>query len=146
MANSSELTPAQEANLELAQMGLGNWVSGDREAAIAAFADDIEIYVPPELGNAGSYRGIEQFRSWSREWDEAWSEFEMTIGTIEPVGERHIVALIHSRAIGAGSGIEVENSLGWVLGIQEGRMNFLSLQLDLDSARALAAERDSAAN
>ncbi len=48
-------------------------------------------------------------------------------------------------AIGAGSGIEVENSLGWVLGIREARMNFLSLQLDLDSARALAAERDSAA-
>ncbi len=50
--------------MELAQMGLGDWIAGDREAAIASFADDVEVFVPAELGNAGTYRGIEQFRSW----------------------------------------------------------------------------------
>jgi ketosteroid isomerase-like protein len=136
-------TPEQERNVELAQEGLDNWIAGDREATIASFTDDVEVYVPAELGNAGSYQGVEQFRRWFAEWDEAWSEFEMKVESIEPVGERHVVAVIHSRGVGLGSGIEVENILGWVISAQEGRMDFLSLQPDREAAVALARERES---
>jgi ketosteroid isomerase-like protein len=141
---SSERTPEQESNLKLANGGLEDWIAGDQEAAIATFADDVEVFVPPELGNAGSYTGIEQFRAWFANWDEAWSEFEMSIQDIEPVGERHVVAMIGSRGVGAGSGIEVANELAWVLGIREGKMEYLSLQPDRDAAHALVREREAA--
>ena len=108
MASSGEHTPEQEANLELARGGLEDWIAGNQEATIATFTDDVEVFVPPELGNAGTYTGIEQFRSWFAAWDDAWSEFEMEVEDIEPVGERHVVAMIQSRGVGAGSGIEVE--------------------------------------
>ena len=143
MANS-ERTPEQETNLELAHGGLVNWIAGDQEAAIATFTEDVEVYVPAELGNAGTYTGVEQFRSWFAGWDEAWSEFEMKIEDIEPVGERHVVAMIQTRGVGAGSGIEVGNVLAWVLGIREGRMEYLSLQPDREAAHALVREREAA--
>lgn len=141
---SSGRTPQQEANLELAHGGLVDWIAGNQEAAIATFTEDVEVFVPPELGNAGTYTGIEQFRKWFEAWDEAWSEFEMKIEDIEPVGERHVVAMIQTRGVGAGSGIEVGNLLAWVLGIREGKMEYLSLQPDREHADALVREREGA--
>ena len=144
MANSGEHTPEQEANLELAHGGLADWIAGNQEATIATFTEDVEVFVPAELGNAGTYTGIEQFRRWFAAWDEAWSEFEMKIEDIEPVGERHVVAMIQTRGVGAGSGIEVGNVLAWVLGIRDGRMEYLSLQPDREAAQALVHEREAA--
>src|SRR5262245_39982373 len=103
-------TPDQQRNVELARGGLESWIAGDHERAIATFSEDVEVFVPAELGNAGTYRGIDEFRSWFQAWDDAWSEFEMDVRTIEPVGERHVVALIDSRGTGVGSGIEVGNT------------------------------------
>lgn len=139
---SSGPTPEQAANLELVSGGLENWIAGDQEATIATFTEDVEVYVPPELGNAGSYRGTEQFRSWFAAWDEAWSEFEMTVESIGPEGDRHVVAMVTSRGVGAGSGIEVENRLAWVIGVREQKMDFLSLQVDRDHAVRLVRERE----
>jgi ketosteroid isomerase-like protein len=137
-------TPDQERNVELVRDGLASWISGDREGAMATFTDDVEVFVPAELGNAGTYRGVEQFQRWFGEWDDAWSEFVMSVESIEPAGERHVVAMIRSRGVGAGSGVEVENLLGWVLGVREGQMEFLSLQPDREAAIELARERESA--
>ncbi len=136
-------TSDQERNIELARDGLESWISGDRESAMATFTDDIEVFVPPELGNAGVYRGLEAFQRWFAAWDEAWSEFVMTVESIEPVGENHVVAMIRSRGVGVGSGVEVGNLLGWVIGVREGQMEFLSLQADRDAALELARERES---
>ena len=111
---------------------------------MATFTDDIEVFVPPELGNAGVYRGLEAFQRWFAAWDEAWSEFVMTVESIEPVGESHVVAMIRSRGVGVGSGVEVENLLGWVIGLREGQMEFLSLQADRNAALELVRTRESA--
>jgi ketosteroid isomerase-like protein len=131
-----------ETNLELVRRGLEDWIAGDREAAMTTFTDDVEVYVPPELGNAGSYRGVEEFTRWTEAWDEAWSSFEMSIEWIEPVGDRHVVAEIHSQAVGLGSGVEVQNVLGWVIGVRDERMEFLSLQPTRETALALAEKRE----
>ena len=99
--------------------------------------------MPAELGNAGTYRGIEQFRKWNQSWEEVWSEFTMSVVSIETAGEGHVVALINSQGTGTASGIDVENTLGWVLGINEdGLMDYLGLQPDLEAARKHAQERE----
>jgi ketosteroid isomerase-like protein len=141
---NSEPTDAQERNVALANDGLEDWIGGDHKATIARFTDDIEVFVPAELGNAGTYRGVEQFQRWFADWDDAWSEFAMTVESIEPVGESHVVAMIRSRGVGIGSGVEVENLLGWVIGVREDRMDFLSLQPDRESAIELARSRETA--
>jgi ketosteroid isomerase-like protein len=135
------LTPQQKA--EVARGGLERWIAGDREAAISTFVDEIEVFVPADLGNAGRYKGVDEFRSWFQEWDEVWENFEMELGAVEPVGRSHVVALMHSKGTGTASGVEVENSLGWVLEVtDDGRMAYLSLQRDLDAARGHARERE----
>ena len=132
-----------DSKVELARNGLQSWIAGDHEAAIATFTEDIEVFVPSELGNAGTYRGIEQFRSWFQAWDEAWSDFAMEVRSIEAVGDRHVVAVIDSRGRGTAIGVEVGNSLGWVLGVRgDGRMEYLSLQSDLEAAREHALARE----
>jgi ketosteroid isomerase-like protein len=125
-----------QRRVELVAAGMGDWMSGDREAAIESFAEDIEVYVPPELGNAGTYRGIDEFRSWFAAWDEVWTDYKMEMRAIEPVGERHVVAEVDNTGVGVGSGIEIGNTLGWVFSVDEdNRLDYLSLMPDLDAAR-----------
>jgi len=137
-------TSRQEHNVELARGGLEDWIAGDRDATVATFTDDVEVYVPPELGNAGRYRGVEEFMRWFEAWDEVWTDYRMTIESMEPAGERHVLAMVRSTATGASSGIEVENVLAWVIGVRDDRMDFLSLQPDREHAIKLAEEREAA--
>jgi ketosteroid isomerase-like protein len=132
----------QQRNLHLAQGGLEGWIRGDREATMGTLTEDVEVYVPPELGNAGTYRGRDSFLAWIGHWDEAWSDFEMSIERAQPVGERHVVFLVRSRGRGRGSGVEVENVLGWVLGVRGDHCDYIALQPDLDSAVELARVRE----
>lgn len=135
-------TERQQHNIELAQRGLGNWIAGNREAAIATFSEDIEIYVPPELGNAGTFHGIDGFHEWNDAWEEAWSEMTIRVERMEPVGDSHVVLLMHSFGKGSASGIEVDNRLGWVLCVEGDRLTYLGLQPDLEAARRHALERE----
>jgi ketosteroid isomerase-like protein len=134
---------AGQRRVELVAGGMGDWMSGDREAAIETFAEDIEVFVPSELGNAGTYRGIDEFRAWFQDWDEVWTDYEMELKSIEAAGERHVVAEVSNTGVGVGSGIEVGNTLGWVFSVDEdARLDYLSLQPDLESARRHALERE----
>jgi ketosteroid isomerase-like protein len=105
-------------------------------------AEDVEVFVPSELGNAGTYRGTEEFLRWNAQWEEAWSDFQMEVVSAEPVGERHVVCLIRSRGRGAGSGVEVGNELGWVLEVRGESLAFLGLQPSHEDAVALAERRE----
>lgn len=138
MANS----PGQEANVALFREAIGEWTRGDREAVVATLTEDVEVLVPPELGNPGDYRGRRAFVEWTRQWYEAWSEFDLEIEAIEPVGEHHVIATIRSRGRGRGSGIEVENLIGWVLEVREGLCPFVSLQPSYEQALELARARE----
>jgi ketosteroid isomerase-like protein len=131
-----------QSNVELARDGLQNWIKGDREEVIASFTEDIEVYVPPELGNAGTYRGREEFIKWVSAWEDVWDDYEMELSEVEGVGERHVIALVISRAKGSLSGIEVSNQLGWVIGIRDGRQEHLALLPDMEEARRYALERE----
>lgn len=132
----------QERNLALAREGFEHWLSGDVEGTLARFTEDVEVYVPPELGNAGTYRGKKEFLEWTSQWDEAWAEFNQEVKEIVPVGERHVVVTILNRGVGRGSGIEVEQVQGWVMGVRDGLMDYLSLQKSPEVAHELARERE----
>ncbi len=134
-----------EDNAERVRSGLAAWAAGDVAETLATLTDDVEVFVPPELGNAGSFHGRDAFIRWTQEWEEAWSENQIEVIDAQPVGKRHVVATVRSRAVGRGSGIEVENVLGWVLTVHEdGMCDYLSLQPDVEHALALAREREEA--
>ena len=144
MASSEPIARAGARTSSWPATGSTIWIAGDREAAIARFTDDVEVYVPAELGNAGTYRGIEQFIELVPQLGRGLVGVHDVRGLLEPVGESHVVALIRSQGTGTASGIEVANTLGWVLGVRDSSLCYLSIQPDLEAARehALAREAD----
>jgi ketosteroid isomerase-like protein len=143
MATDGALTERQRRNIAQARESFEAWTAGDRGVAISTLAEDVELVVPAELGNPIAAKGVEAFKQWTADWDEAWSRFEMSVKQIEPVGDRHVVLEVGNSGTGAGSGVEVETTLGWVLGVlEDGTCDYISLRLDFESARAVARERD----
>lgn len=94
-------------NVGLALAWLEAWARGDAEAVSSALDPAVEIHSPPEVGNAGTYRGVAGYRRWEGLWLEAWEDFQNEILRAEPVGQRHVVVDANQRARGRGSGVEV---------------------------------------
>jgi ketosteroid isomerase-like protein len=72
----------------LARRSIDAYNRGDVEALLEQLDEEIEVYTPPELPNAGTYRGHQGFLQWLGQWDEAWEEFRLEIERIDFVGDR----------------------------------------------------------
>jgi ketosteroid isomerase-like protein len=112
---------------------------GDPDATFdpEVLADDIEWIPTSSFPGPKSYRGrdgcIEYMRTWSEEF-ESWSlEIEQLIAAPDD----RVVALVHQRAIGKGSGAPVEMHLGVVYDVEGGRV--IRIQNFINPADALEA-------
>jgi ketosteroid isomerase-like protein len=135
----------QQENLDLANRAFAAWTEGDREGTLEMFDDEITVEVPNELANAGTFRGLEEFMRWNKEWDEAWDRYEMTVKEQEPLGQRHVVSLVHQRAVGALTGVPVEMDIGWLTEIRDGKIRAMRLCTSMEEARKVGEEREAAA-
>jgi ketosteroid isomerase-like protein len=100
----SEPSEQQRENLELTRRGYELFNAGDLEGLIGICHEQIEIYLPEDEGAIwGTYRGHEGYRTWFREWLDAFDEYTAEVQAIEPVGERHVVTLAHQSAKGKGA-------------------------------------------
>jgi ketosteroid isomerase-like protein len=132
-----------EDRIAQARRGIDAYSRGDVEAALELLSPEIEVYSPPELPNAGTYRGLEGFGRWTMMWEEAWERFEREIVRIEAVGERHAVAVVHQTGVGKGSGVEVQQEAGFVMELNDdGQCSYFALYSDVDRAFADARERE----
>ncbi len=118
------------------------WTAGDVEATLANFADDLEVSVPPEFMNSGTFLGRDGFLEWIGQWNEAWEEISYELEEVVPVGDRHVVAAVRNRGRGRGSGVQVEDVRAWVLELRDDRVSYFSLQLSFEDAIAHARERE----
>lgn len=125
---------------EIARRSIDAYNRGDAEALLEQLDAEIEVYAPPELPNAGAYRGHQGFLKWLGQWDEAWDEFRLEIESIEFVGERYGVVTVHQFGRGAGSGVEVEMRIFQLYEIQGDKATRIHLYPDRETAVA-AAER-----
>jgi ketosteroid isomerase-like protein len=141
MATSEDV---QERNVEFTRRSIGAWIAGDRSHVIEALADDIEVFVPSELANTGSYRGKDEFIRWIADWDEAWANLELDVRDLTPVGERHVIAVIRQRATGLGSGIPVEMEIAFLTDVRDAKIAALHLYATVEEAREVAERRESA--
>ena len=127
----------RDDDVELVRRGMEAVNRGDDEAVLALLADDVEVYSDSSTGNPGSYRGKDGYLEWSREWLEAWDEFQMDVRTIEPVGDDDVLVTVDQMGKGKGSGIEIGVS-GVVLHfrIRAGRATRVALYLNREAAAA----------
>jgi ketosteroid isomerase-like protein len=133
-----------EENVARVQSGLEAFNAADAEAVLAFFDEDVEIYSSPALANPGTYRGHAGFQQWLERWLEAWDGFTVEPQRFEAVGEHHVVADVHQRARGKGSGIPVEMEIAYMLDLGEETTRAFHLYPTWDEAVAEARRREGA--
>jgi uncharacterized protein len=131
-----------ERRITLVRRSFEAYEVGDLDALLELVDPEIVVNTPQELGNPGTYRGIDGFKQWLREWAEAWDEFHHEILEMVPVGTHHVVGHTRQMARGRGSGVEVEREVAYVYEIRNGRCVFLRLEPTLEAAMAVAGERE----
>lgn len=129
---------------ELVRRGWDAWERGDPEAAIALYAPDVVVYAPPEIGNAGTFQGVQGFLEWAAAWYEAWETFEQELLRVELIGETHVIADTLQTGKGRGSGIEVERQASWVYDVRDEQLVYMALYWDRERAVASARQREAA--
>jgi ketosteroid isomerase-like protein len=127
---------SREANVALIHAGMDAFNRGDHDAVIALLDPEIECHVDPSLMNGGFWYGIDGYREMLESWGEAWEEIEMTILGVETPDDRHLVAEVHQRAVGAGSGVPVEMRMFNLYEIRGGRALRFHIYPDRDAALA----------
>lgn len=131
-----------ERRVQQVRDGLDAFRRGDGDAVLAFFSEDVEIYSPPEAGNAGTFHGHDGYEQWLAQWLEAWEGFEVEAQRIEPVGERHVVAETFQTARGRGSGVPVEQRMSYVFDLRGGKVVAFQLYPDWDVAVEVARRRE----
>jgi ketosteroid isomerase-like protein len=137
-------SPSQQRNVDVAQGGIEAFVRGDMETLLSIISEDVEVFSSPALANPGTYRGHEGFLQWSGNWVDAWEGLKLEVTSIEPLGQRHVLAAVHQRAEGRASGVAVEMDVVFVFEAAGERCVYLALVPDWDSALELAREREAA--
>jgi ketosteroid isomerase-like protein len=108
-----------QANVELVQEVLVGFDAPD-EFRWDRMHEDIEAH-DHDVIDAGEYRGHAGLRRWFEDWSSAWAEFSMEPQEMLDAGER-VVAVLHVRARGRGSGVEVERQDAMVFQVRNGKI------------------------
>jgi uncharacterized protein len=95
-----------EENVEIVRRTYEAWNCGDLETAFRSFDADIEWHLPEGGINTGVYRGHRGVRQLIESYLEAFDYSRMEPERFFETGDR-IVAFVHWRVRGKGSGVEV---------------------------------------
>jgi ketosteroid isomerase-like protein len=138
----TSLEELQQRNLEAIQGGVEAFRRGDLDAVLELLDPEIEVYMPSELANSGTYRGHDGYRRWLAQWLEAWDDFDLELDDIEAVGRTHVVSRAHQTARGRGSGIPVEMWISYLWDVRDGHAVALHLYPTRDEAVEVAERRE----
>lgn len=140
----SEPSEQQSANIELTRHAFDAFDIEDAAPILAIADEEIEVYMPPDLPNAGAFRGHDGYLEWIGNWLEAWDDFTVDVRGMTPVGERHVVTSALQEGTGKGSGVRVEMEMTYLTEIRDGAVVALHLYLTPEEATRVAVEREQA--
>jgi len=100
-------------------------------------ADDVEWIPTGSFPGPNSYRGRDGVTEYMRTWAEDFDHLSFDIERLIDAPDDRIVALVHQRASGQGSGVPVEMDLAAVYDLKDGRV--IRIRNYLDPADALQA-------
>ena len=76
-----------EDSLERCKRAYELYGSGDFDAMLELFAEDVEVYVAPPNFESGTYRGRDAYRRLIERWGGAWSEMRIVPLSMKAAGE-----------------------------------------------------------
>ena len=128
-----------QENLDVVRRAYEAWNRGDLEAAFEFLDRDVEVSVPPDFPEAGTYRGRDEVRHWVAQQllpilEEVRAEPERFLDA----GDR-VVAFVRYFGRGKASGIEVRGAVvdAHVWTLREGKVQ--KLQMYQGTEKALEA-------
>ena len=123
-------------NIEGVRRAFEAFAEGGREALAEFWDPEIELWLPPDLAQAGTYRGHAEVLGWMREWAEAWEEIDYTPEEFIEGGDGIVVGVLYDGR-GRGSGVRVKRTFWFVMQFRDGKL--WRWQVHEDRARALEA-------
>jgi ketosteroid isomerase-like protein len=138
----TSLDELQRRNVEAIKGGVEAFRRGDLDTVLELLDDEVEIYMPSELANSGTYRGHDGYRQWLAQWLEAWEGFDLELEGVEAVGHTHVVSGAHQTARGRGSGVPVETWITYLWDVRDGHAAALHLYPTREEAIEVAERRE----
>jgi ketosteroid isomerase-like protein len=111
-----------QENVELIREGFARWRAGDREFLLANAAPDVELYSRFGSLTGEPYRGHDGVRAWLAELRENFERFDVSLDELREAGDDRVVALGGISFRARGSGIDMDERLGWVFELRNGRV------------------------
>ena len=124
-------------NVQRAYEMLAAYQQGDDEKLREVIHPEGETYGAPGIVNAGTYHGFDGFQQWVGQWEEAWDEINYDLGELIEVDEAVLVAPVHVVGRGAGSGVEIDRTFGWLYQWDDGLL--VRFQVHPSTEEAVAA-------
>ena len=122
------MAAGRKGNVEVVHEMLADYLRGDYDAALPAFAEDVEVVTALEhfYGPAGVV-------SEAKRWEEIWSNYRFDVEDLIGAGDK-VVLLYHQLGRAKGSGIDVEERAGWVYTLREGKITRVEMFQDRGTA------------
>jgi ketosteroid isomerase-like protein len=125
------------SNAERVREAFARWNAGDRTAPVDEIDPDVEVRTPISDAFKGEpFRGHDGVREWLATLDENFDRWELMPNEFHERGNT-VVVLGRVRLRGRGSGVELEQDVGWLISFRGGK--FSELQSFPDHEEALAA-------
>jgi ketosteroid isomerase-like protein len=125
-------------NVELVRPAYEAWNSGDLDAALRNTHPRVEFVQDARVPGAVNLTGRPEVRAWLESFHETWEWFRIAPERIEAVGGR-VLVVARISAKGRVSGVELEQRVGHVLTLEDGRITRWESYADV--ADALEAAR-----
>ena len=114
---------------------LEHYLRGDYEAALPAFASDVEV-----LTSLERFHGPSGVVEEARRWEEMWTDYRFEVEDLIDAGDT-VVLLYHQVGRAKESGVEVEERAAWVYTIRERKITRVEMFQDRESALSAAGVR-----
>ena len=110
-----------QENVELVREGFARWNEGDHQFIFGSAASDVELYSRFGSLNGEPYRGHQGVREWLADIEQSFDRFELWLDEIRDLGD-DVLALGGIDARARGSGLDIQEPMGWVLEFRGGRL------------------------
>ncbi|HZA89916.1 MAG TPA: nuclear transport factor 2 family protein [Solirubrobacterales bacterium] len=126
-----------EQNVEITREAFEAWGRGDREAWVAMFDEESELYSLRAQLEGHPYRGHDGLRRFLADLDEHWDYVRFGVREIRDAGEQ-VVALVDFKARGSASGVELDSPVALVVAVRGGKIMYGRFYSNPDEALAAA--------
>ena len=125
-----------QENVELVKRTLALFHTGDAEAALACFSEDVVVEVPARPDVTGG-RGREALATLVGGWVAAWEDWSEEINEVRDLGD-HVMVISTQRGRAKSSGIEITAQYAYLFEVRNGELSRMGLYGSPDEAREAA--------